>query len=196
MIQYDKLEEELVRLQRDNTTGKVDHPIDGCFTDNTKIALVDGRTLTIKELLVEQQYKTNYVYTINEITKQIEPKPIKKVFKTKYVNELTKVTLDNDEVIYCTPNHKFMLNDCTYEEIQNIQVGTLLRTNSNNTVKLKELQLINRSCAVYDLEIIDNHNFALACGVLFITQKTYVILLQEVFIMLLHMKKAMPLIWN
>lgn len=165
MIQYDKLEEELVRLQRDNTTGKVDHPIDGCFTDNTKIALVDGRTLTIKELLVEQQYKTNYVYTINEITKQIEPKPIKKVFKTKYVNELTKVTLDNDEVIYCTPNHKFMLNDCTYEEIQNIQVGTLLRTNSNNTVKLKELQLINRSCAVYDLEIIDNHNFALACGV-------------------------------
>jgi len=29
MIQYDKLEEELVRLQRDTSTGKIDHPIDG-----------------------------------------------------------------------------------------------------------------------------------------------------------------------
>ena len=29
MIPYEKLENELVRLQKDNTTGKVDHPIDG-----------------------------------------------------------------------------------------------------------------------------------------------------------------------
>lgn len=165
MIQYDKLEEELVRLQRDNTTGKVDHPIDGCFTDDTKIALVDGRILTIKELLVEQEYKTNYVYTINETTKQIEPKPIKKIFKTKYVSDLAKVTLDNGEVIYCTPNHRFMLNNYTYEEIQNIQQGSIFKTNLNNTVKLKEIKFINRSCAVYDLEIVDNHNFALACDV-------------------------------
>ena len=29
MIQYEKLEDELVRLQKDNQTGKIDHPIDG-----------------------------------------------------------------------------------------------------------------------------------------------------------------------
>ena len=40
---------------------KVDHPpITGCFTSDTKIKLVDGRDLSISDLLKEQSYKTNY----------------------------------------------------------------------------------------------------------------------------------------
>lgn len=126
MIQYDKLEEELVRLQRDTSTGKIDHPIDGCFTSDTKISLVDGRNLTIEELLIEQSYKTNYVYTINESTHLIEPKPIKKIFQTKLVKKLMEIELDNGEVIHCTPEHKFMLRNGQYEEIQNLSIGTSL----------------------------------------------------------------------
>lgn len=107
-------------------TGKVDHTPEGCFTEDTKIKLVDGRSLTIKELLLEQQYKDNYVYTFNETKKIIEPKRIRKVFQTKITKDLVKVTLDNGETITCTPNHRFMLRDGSYEEIQNIQPGTAL----------------------------------------------------------------------
>lgn len=117
---------EFQNVERNNLSGKIDHTVDGCFTEDTKIRLVDGRTLTIKELLLEQQYKDNYVYTFNEEKKIIEPKRIRKVFQTKITKDLVKVTLDNGEIITCTPNHRFMLRDGSYEEIQNIKVGTSL----------------------------------------------------------------------
>ena len=118
--------EEFKDVERNNMTGKVDHTPEGCFTEDTKIKLVDGRSLTIRELLLEQQYKDNYVYTFNETKKIIEPKRIRKVFQTKITKDLVKVTLDNGETITCTPNHRFMLRDGSYEEIQNIQPGTSL----------------------------------------------------------------------
>lgn len=126
LIQIDLLETELIQLQRDVTTGKLDHPIGGCFTGDTKIRLVDGRSLTINELMVEQEHKTNYVYTINLDKSIIEAKPIKKVFQTKIVNKLLKVTLDNGEVITCTPEHRFMLRDGTYSMIKDIKIGSSL----------------------------------------------------------------------
>ena len=167
MIPYERLENELVRLQKDNTTGKIDHPIDGCFTADTKIALVDGRNLTIAELLLEQEYKTNYVYTINETTHIIEPKPIKKVFQTKLVKELVKVTLDNDEVIYCTPEHKFMLSDCSFKEAYKLNSNDYLASNEDYSICVINVEYIkyDNSISVYDLEIEDNHNFALTAGI-------------------------------
>ena len=117
---------EFQNVERNNMSGKIDHTVDGCFTEDTKIRLVDGRILTIKELLLEQQYKDNYVYTFNEEKKIIEPKRIRKVFQTKITKDLIKVTLDNGETITCTPNHRFMLRNGSYEEIQNIKPGTSL----------------------------------------------------------------------
>lgn len=187
MLDHSLLQNELVLLQRDAVTGKCDHPAGGCFTIDTKIQLVDGRTLTIGELLIEQEYKTNYVYTVNEKTLLIEPKPIKKIFQTKLVTELVKVTLDNDEVIYCTPDHRFMKRDGSYEEIQNMSVGTSLmslylnletglpggyvydkpckKLKEYHNHKIKSIEYIHKPCRVYDLEIEDNHNFALEAGV-------------------------------
>ena len=106
---------------------KVDHTSTGCFDINTKISLVDGRELSIKELLKEQsEGKVNWVYTINEMTHLIEPKPIKKVFKTKTTDDLVKVTLDNDEEIICTSNHLFMDRDFNYREIKDFNPGDSL----------------------------------------------------------------------
>lgn len=124
MPKHDELKKEILQL-RDNGK-KIDHPMGGCFTEDTKVSLVDGRELTIKELMVEQEYKQNWVYTFNEETKKIEPKPIKKVFQSKIIKELLRVTLDNGQVITCTPEHRFMLRDGSYEEIRNLEVGTSL----------------------------------------------------------------------
>lgn len=136
LIQIDLLETELIQLQRDVRSGKIDHPDGGCFTADTLIQLVDGRQLSIADLLIEQKYKTNYVYTVNEVTKKIEPKPIKKVFQTKLVTDLIEVELDNGEKIQCTPEHRFMLRDGTYlqacELIENTSLMPLYTKICNN----------------------------------------------------------------
>lgn len=126
MLDVQLLQDEMVHLQRDANTGKIDHPVGGCFTGDTKVRLVDGRSLTILKLMQEQEYRTNWVYTINESTLKIEPKRIKSVHQTKITKELVRMTLDNGEVITCTPDHRFMLRDGTYEEAQNLFEGCSL----------------------------------------------------------------------
>ena len=63
---------------------------------------------------------------LSETTKLIEPKPIKKVFQTKVVKELLRITLDNGEYFECTPDHRLMLRDGKYIEAQHIGQGTSL----------------------------------------------------------------------
>lgn len=116
----DLLTEELVNLER-TSTGKIDHPTNGCFTGDTKVSLVDGRELTFLELVEEfENGKQNYVYSFNEKTKVIEPKPIKKAWCTIRNAELVEVELDNGEKIRCTPNHKFMLRTGEYREAKDL----------------------------------------------------------------------------
>ena len=168
LIIYEKcdlLTNEVVSLERNNNTGKVDHPDHGCFTGDTKISLVDGREVTIDDLMLEQQYKTNWVYTVNETTKLIEPKPIKKVFQTKVVKELLRITLDNGEYFECTPDHRLMLLNGSYMEAQYVEENTAFRSFNKTPYKVKNIKTIHKNCPVYDLEIQDNHNFALSAGI-------------------------------
>lgn len=114
MYKSNRLFDEFVDIERNNNTGKIDHS-PNCFTGDTKIRLVDGRSISIEELLREHLTgKQNYVYSINHTENKIEPKVIKNVWKTKDVTKLLKITLDNGEVIKCTPEHPFMLRNGSY----------------------------------------------------------------------------------
>lgn len=119
LLKLQHLEVELVQLERDNVTGKIDHPVNGCFTADTKISLVDGREITLSQLKTEfESGHDNFVYSINEVTHEIEPKIVTNVFYTKTVDMLCVITLDNGEIIRCTPDHRFMLRDGTYVQAQ------------------------------------------------------------------------------
>ncbi|MEK6913573.1 MAG: ATP-binding protein, partial [Nanoarchaeota archaeon] len=90
----------------------------GCFDGDTKIALMDGRNLSFKELIEESKRgKENFCYTLKEDgsigTEKIENPRI-----TKQNAEVIKVILDNNEEIICTPNHKFMLRNGNYKEAE------------------------------------------------------------------------------
>ena len=124
---HELLIQEITELERNIDSGKVDHPDGGCFTGNTKVKLVDGRTLSFLELIEEyKKGKINYVYSMNLQEKRIEPKKILKAWKTKENAPLVKITLDNDEIIECTLNHKFMLRNGEYIEAQNLIPGDSL----------------------------------------------------------------------
>ena len=166
MLDCKLLQDELIHLQRDSITGRVDHPVGGCFTGDTKIKLVDGRSLSILELMQEQEYRQNWVYTVNEKIHRIEPKPIKKVFKTKEVDKLLEIVLGSGKVIYCTLDHPFMLYDGSFVDAQNLELNQRLMSLDLSYMEyIKSKTIINKECAVYDLEIVDNHNFALDAGV-------------------------------
>ena len=109
----DYLKLELRKLRDDGK--KIDHPV-ACFVGDTKIKLVDGRSVSINDLMIEQEYKQNWVYTFNEQTKKIEPKKIKHVVQSGITKNLVKVTLDNGEVITCTPEHLFPIKNPNFND--------------------------------------------------------------------------------
>lgn len=87
---------------------KVDTLPGGCFAMNTKIPLVDGRNLTISEIeeLLELGEELR-AYSINPETGTVVPGIISWAGVTDNSAEVIKVTLSNNKVIYCTPDHRF-----------------------------------------------------------------------------------------
>ena len=94
----------------------------GCFTGDTLIPLVDGKSYSIRELAKSQQEIVTYSCT--ETGKIVAAKAIARL--TRHNAELVKVVLDNGEEIKCTPDHQFMLRDGSYQQASELQPGTSL----------------------------------------------------------------------
>ncbi len=107
--QSTKMEESEIFIVEGDSAG-------GCFSGDTKVALVDGRALSFKELAKEHKNgKKNYCYTIDDNGK-VQVAHIVEPRITRHAAEVIKVELDNQESIICTPDHKFMLRDGGYKE--------------------------------------------------------------------------------
>jgi DNA gyrase subunit B len=124
----------------------------GCFSGDTKIALVDGRNITFKELIEEHKLGiTNFCYTIKEngsvgIEKITNPRI------TKNNTPVVQVILNNNEEIICTPNHKFMLRNGQYKEAKDL-------TNKDSLMPLnKKLSKIGGRITINGYEMIWDPN--------------------------------------
>jgi len=153
----------------------------GCFSGDTEVALADGRNLSFKELIEEDKNgKENFCYTI----KQDGSIGIEKIENPRITNrdvEVIKIILDNNQEIICTPNHKFMLRNGSYKEakdldkddslmpfhkkISNNNQEKMLEVINNYNHKIKSIKWLNEKIDVYDLEVPETHNFALASGI-------------------------------
>lgn len=170
LMKIELLETELVRLERNSMSGKIDHPLDGCFTGDTKVRLTDGRRLSIlkiKEAL--DNGETLYVYTCNERTYEAEPQRIRKAFFTKKA-PIVRLTLDDGSVIRCSDNHRFLLSNGNYCDVAHLAVGTGISTLKPLTKAIADhfianIEYTNEVEELYDLEIENTPNFALASGV-------------------------------
>ena len=170
LIQIDELETELVQLQRDIRTGKLDHPPEGCFLGNTKIQVMDKDDGVLKLLdmytLLETYKEKNYsVFSVNPVTGKRSWQLIEKVFETKRVKELLHVTFNVDgklSSVTVTDNHRFMLPDRTYKEIGNFNIGEKLYS-IQGTAFVEKIQTVkySESVPVYDIQVQGIHNFTL-----------------------------------
>ena len=98
----------------------------GCFSGDTEIALLDGRNLSLKDILAEHnQGKKHYCYTIDNNGKVAVGEVLHPRI-TKHAANVVKVTLDNSSEIVCTPDHRFMLRDGTYLEARGLSAGSSL----------------------------------------------------------------------
>jgi tRNA-splicing ligase RtcB len=79
----------------------------GCFTQDTKVKLANNKELTMLELLDDfNANKDNYVFAKDDHGNIVITK-ILSVKKTRTVDRLAKVTLDNNETIYSTIDQIF-----------------------------------------------------------------------------------------
>jgi DNA gyrase subunit B len=98
----------------------------GCFSGDTKVALADGRSLSFKELVMENEVgKENFCYTIAD-DGQIQLKKVINPRMTRSKAEIIRITLDNSESIECTPDHLFMTRNGNYHKAKDLVEGESL----------------------------------------------------------------------
>jgi DNA gyrase subunit B len=159
----------------------------GCFSADTRVMLTDGRNISFIELVKEWQAgKINYCYTI----RQDGSIGVEKILNPRITNrntEVIKVVLDSGDAVVCTPDHKFMLRDGSFVEarklnpamslmplykklskiehriaIEGYEMGEAIKSYNH---KIKRIEWCTEKRDVYDIEVPNTHNFALACGV-------------------------------
>lgn len=89
----------------------------GCFTGDTKVALLCGANKSLKELY--EAGDKIWVYSLDCNLKLVAGLAIP--LKTKINSELYEVCISGGEILKCTPDHKFMLIDGTYKEAKDLK---------------------------------------------------------------------------
>lgn len=98
-----------------------------CLALDQNIRLLDGRNLSLAEIIEEfVKGKENWVYAINQQTKEIEPGKIAWAGKTRLNTQLVEVLLDNGTKIKVTPDHRFIMRDGGEIEAQCLKSGDSL----------------------------------------------------------------------
>lgn len=110
------------KLQYDSTTGDIsDSRKFMCYDLGTKIPLLDGRTLELRELIAEhEEGKKNWVYSCDPETGKFYPGPVSWAGVTKHNAEVVRVTFDNGKSVTCTPDHKFPVWGKGFVEAQHL----------------------------------------------------------------------------
>ncbi|MEW6126314.1 MAG: DNA topoisomerase (ATP-hydrolyzing) subunit B [Acidobacteriota bacterium] len=87
----------------------------GCWSGDTLIQLAEGRAISFKKLIEEQEAgKEHFCYTMRP-GGRIGVEKIINARLTKKDTEVIQITLDNGEKLVCTPDHPFMLRDSSFK---------------------------------------------------------------------------------
>jgi hypothetical protein len=95
-----------------------------CLAMNTKVPLLDGRTLTISE--IEQEIKEDkkvWVYSTDPKTGHVAPGLVTWAGVTQEEAEVYKLTFDNGKELICTPDHKFPILGKGFVEAKDLEIG-------------------------------------------------------------------------
>ena len=98
-----------------------------CLSMDTKVSLLDGRELSIREIETElNSGKTLWTYSCHPTTGRVVPGLISWAGVTKNSAQVMKITLDSGESITCTLDHKFPIKDVGFVEAKDLKVNDSL----------------------------------------------------------------------
>lgn len=119
------------KVTYDSTTGRLSQEPDvlsiqenfylpQCLGMSTKIDLLDGRALTLKEIIDEHNNGVKHeVYSVDQITGEKVIGEVEWAGITRKNAKMVRVWLDNKKYIDCTPDHKFLVkSDETMIEVE------------------------------------------------------------------------------
>jgi RNA-splicing ligase RtcB len=150
----------------------------GCFTGDTVVPTLDGKSYSLRELA--ERGEEIVVYACTESGKIVAAKATAK--KTRSKAELVKVTLDNGAEIRCTPDHQFMLRDGSFAQAKDLKTGASLmpfyrKTEENGSIEVEQNYMTAHNHKIFSVEPIAEredvycltvpkyHNFALEAGI-------------------------------
>jgi len=116
------------------------NPIDtlpgACIALDTRIPLLDGRTLELNEIISEWNNgnKDMWVHSCDPNTGALASGIITWAGETRMNTEVMKVTLDNGQSITTTPDHKWVHKTKGFVEAKDLVVGDSLMTFNNDSV--------------------------------------------------------------
>ena len=138
-----------------------------CLALDTMIPLLDGRELTLQEIINEfEQGKINWVYSIDPKTGAFAPGEVSWAGVTRKNTDVIKLTFDNGESLICTPDHKIPLQSGVTKQAKDIEIGVdslfpfttqkkqlYAKTNTTYTqiydIKTKSWKWVHRLVAAY-----------------------------------------------
>lgn len=119
------------------------NPIDtlpgACIALDTRIPLLDGRTLELQDIIKEWDNGNRdlWVYSCDPKTGELAAGMITWAGETRKDAEVVKITLDNGESITTTPDHKWVHRTKGFVEAQNLLVGDSLMPFYTDKKKIK-----------------------------------------------------------
>jgi hypothetical protein len=110
---------ELSTLEKNDAKNKIDHRPKGCFTGDTRIALLDGSVPTFEELALRYPDGDKFpVFSMNDAGLCVGWAHHPRI--TRKNAPLVEVLLDNFQVIRCTPDHLFMTRHGEWIQAQHL----------------------------------------------------------------------------
>lgn len=166
-------EEEFINLERNNQTGKIDHPINGCIPDYMKIrtnkGFYDIPTL-IEFELAEPLIEKPKVLVYDTLHRQLKYSEYSNARETRQVSELYVITTSNGAELHCTDNH-LILTQRGYRKAAEVHYMDMIAcSNSSNeevsyeSIESISIRKLNKNIPVYDIEVPQYHNFVLESG--------------------------------
>lgn len=123
---------------RGDKTSRIDTLPGACLALDTKIELLDGRSVALSEIIAEHESgKELWSYSINPESGEIVPGQITWAGVTRKNTQVVKITLDNGETITCTPDHKFPTKFNGLKEAQDLVPGESLWSFNKKFEKIK-----------------------------------------------------------
>ena len=156
----------------DCVVAATDQDLDGCFTGDTLIKSLNGKSYSFKDL-VDNKIENIWVYSKDSEGNMV-PAIAKNPRITKYVDLLIELKFENG-TIRCTPDHLILLNDNTYKKAEDLTVNDsisslyfknnmIINEKNNHKIVSSKIIKLDTPIPVYDVTVDTYHNFMIEIG--------------------------------